>query len=271
MDVKEFNNVGFSNSPVNTEMGGRQRRLSALSTPLVSCTPEAVELNVDSSARVKQSNETRARTNNIISVINLTNEATEEMGRLTKSIDGIAEQVEQGDVPQERRDILEAEANDLVSELKRKVKISHTDLASISEDSEVRKEIEATVGKALELLSPKDESEENSFGIGDIKFDSKEHIVDIRVTVAEAQQRIEKLQEAVKEVESQVKELADTCDVAIQNSESSKTSIRELSDALKIANETGSMIAKSPAQAFKSAGPLDPSAVRHLVSTEQEM
>ena len=60
------------------------------------------------------------RANKIISTINLAQEATAEIGRLVKSVDGIAQQVESGNISKQRREVLESEANDLVSEIKRK-------------------------------------------------------------------------------------------------------------------------------------------------------
>ena len=269
MDVKEFKEIEFSNRSAGSEIREtsltRQRRIGSLTNSIACRTPEAVKLDVDGNSRTKKTNDARNKANSIISTINLVQEATAEIGRLVKSIDGIAEQVESGDVSQERREILEAEANDLAAEIKRKAQDSSKSIRPLPAD-EIRAEIEEKLGRTLDDIIPAEDG--STFEIGEIKLDMRENIVNVRTSVARAQQRIETLQRTVTKAATQVKEIIDAHDVAAQNSEASQVSIRELDDALNLALETGSRISHSPLEALQSAGSLESTSITTLIDVE---
>jgi len=91
----------------------RQRSIDSLTVPSVSRAPEPVALHGEH--QKKQTHDVRSRANTVINVINVADETTHEIGRLMKSIRGIAEQAESSDIPEQRRPVLEAEANELVA------------------------------------------------------------------------------------------------------------------------------------------------------------
>jgi len=271
--MKEFTEIEFSNrtGPIEIKDVSRSRRrsISSLTNSITPCAPEAVQLDVEASSAIKQNNEERSQANKMISTINLAQEATAEIGRLVKSVDGIAQQVESGNISKQRREVLESEANDLVSEIKRKAYSSSESIKPLADDDKIKAEIERKLGKTLDDLLPNKDDE--IFDIGEIKLDLKENIVNARASVARVQERVEKIQANIKEATKEIQSLITTIDVASQNTEASQVSIRDLDNALSVAVETGDLIERSPEEALQSAGALSHFSVNVLVNNDENV
>jgi hypothetical protein len=207
----------------------------------------------------------RARLNRVINVINVASQATEDVSQLAESLGGIVEQVVQAkELPEYRRSALENEANQIVQAIGKRIRDTSAEGSNPLTGDKVRVEIEEKFGRSLEILLP--DSAKDSFGLTQVKFSQRDAILDTRTQVEVARRQIESLRDSVSKVKAQVESLAATLDVAIQNGEATTASIRELEDALSVANSTGESINDKPQQALDSVGPLGPGAARLLGS-----
>lgn len=240
-----------------------QRSLSSLTSTAVaskgtSTSPVSVETTIKQDPRV----DLRSKLNEVINVKNVANDATNQISRLVKSIDGIVEQVKTSELPEQRKNILELEANQLVDEIKKTANAPASNGIRPLTGEKIRLEVEERIGKTLEIILPDDAK--NAFGIGNISFSTKDSIISTIASVEEALQSINKLREAVEISGKDIENTATSIDVALQNSESAATSIRDLDEALKVASETRTGIGNDPSTALNSVGELDSKALNLL-------
>ena len=83
-------------------------------------------------------------------------------------------------------------------------------------DSKLKKNLE----KTLEFILPDDAV--RGFDIGEIAFSSKDSIISTITSVNEAQQRIEKLRDAVNLNSTQIKDTVAALEVAVRNTEAAE-------------------------------------------------
>jgi flagellin-like hook-associated protein FlgL len=230
---------------VRTETGP----VSSSSERRVQSDSDEVKLSLSDTQQIRTS-DIRRRTNDFINIINVTSEATTEIEQLVESISGIVDQVASGNVPEGRTGVLQKEANQLIEEIKsRAIKTESAGVRPLAGEN-VRVEIEEKYGYALEIILP--DTAKDAFGIGQVSFSMKDAILDTMTRVEKAKVEFKKLKDAVSEVSDKVRKQVDTVEVALQNSEASKSSVRSLDDALSIAETTHKGIGKDKESALAS-------------------
>lgn len=202
----------------------------------------------------------RVITNNIISVVNVANDATNEIGKLVESISGIAELAKDPNLPESRRSVLEKEANQLVDEIRKRASSDSNGVRPLLGDK-IRLEVEQKYGKALDIVLP--DSAQEAFGLGTISFSKKEAVLDTITSVQQAQERLRQLQEAVHGATQSVRSVVDRMEVGFQNQEAAQISVRNVDHALMLATDMRSSIAQNP-QAVGVTHNLDASALELL-------
>lgn len=254
MDVKESEQTKpVAGREASEARPNRQRSIAGLNAQPVTRAPEPVALHVANNQN-KQTNDVRSRANAVINIINVAEETTHEIGRLVKSIHGIAEQAKSNDFPEQRRPVLEAEANELVEEIKRRAHVAASGVKPLAGE-EIQLEIDEKIGAALSVKLPDVAS--GGFGFGRIELGAKEKIESVVAVAADAQKQLETLQGAIEEAHGKVQDSLGALDVALQNSEASQASIRDVEEAVRLAGRTGSQIGKYPDDALRSVGRLD--------------
>lgn len=224
--------------------------------------PVAAVIEFDLSIRSTDIKQINSKLNEVIEAVNLASNATSDIEKLVKSIGGIIDQVDSGNLPANRRSILEDEANQLVLEIKVKANVeTESGVRPLSGDK-IRFELEQKLGKALEVILP--DTAKNAFGLGKIGLSQKDAILQTRATVEAARQRLEELRKAVTDGQKDLEHTVNTVDVALQNSEASSVSVRDVDQALKLASDTKSAVGKSPEAAIGSIGRLKASALELL-------
>lgn len=206
--------------------------------------------------------QTRAKANEAISVVNLAEEATGEIQKLVASIGGIVDQVDNPRLSQQRREVLEREANQLVEEIRRKANVETFDGKKPLSGDPVRIEVDKRFAKTLDIILPDNAKE--AFGLGQLRFSAKEAIVRTRDIVARAQEQLDVLKDAVKTSKDSIKDEVSALEVALQNSEAANVSIRDVDEALKLAGDTRIGIARDPQGALGSVGNIADSALQLL-------
>lgn len=204
----------------------------------------------------------RSRANEAISVVNLTEEATAEIEKLVSSISGIVDQVDNPKLTGPRREVLEKEANQLVDEIRKRAATETLDGKKPLEGDPVRIELDKRFAKTLDIILP--DSAKEAFGLGKLKFSAKEAIVQTRDIVARAQEQLNALKGAVQETKSSLKDSVAALEVALQNTEASSVSLRDVDQALKLAGDTKIGIARDPQGALSSVGTLSGTALSLL-------
>lgn len=205
---------------------------------------QALTSNTDVKVQVEKrksssSTELRSKANSMINSVNVAEEATAEIEKLVRSVDGIVEQASQDETSENRISILEGEARQLVAEIKKQsnVDMQTADVGSLRDD---RFRIEQELERSLQSLFQ--EGANTAFGIQDIDLNQKESIINIRTSVAMAKDRVSELRSKLSEAKNQIQSSVTALEVALENSESATSSVRDVDDALKLANTTGSLI-----------------------------
>jgi len=247
MDVKEVTSASRAPESVEARPPRQQRSLKDLSTGVSTA---AAAQDIVSLLDLPRSDDLRGRANTVITVINLADEATGEIERLVRSIDGIVEQASQPEISTSRRDLLETEANTLVDEIRRRAVMASADGVRPLAGDPIRLEIEQKIGKALDLILPK--HAEDGLGLEQMNFSQKEAIIQTRAAVAEAQARLQEIKEAVDQARSAVHSTVDSVEVALQNSEAARVSIRDVDAAVHLAAAMTSGIRREPRSALDS-------------------
>jgi len=214
---------------------------------------DSVSLQRPGLTSTSTANDVRLRASSAVSAVTLADEATNSIGSLVSSIEGILEQATIPGISNQRLSVLESEANQLVKAIKLQANQSTDQGVKPLSGDKIRLEVEKELGKTLEFLLP--EGATDAFGIGKIQFSPKEAILQTRTTIAEVRQSIERLRSAVDGVQTAVRSNVTALDVALQNREASNTSIRDLDQALKITGQTRQEINRDPKTAIDSFSP----------------
>lgn len=238
---------------VHGESSNLQRTINSLKVGTSSVRSEAADVELKHSTQQVETLKVRNEFNDIIGAINLATQATEEISDLGQSISGIVQQVAVNEDPRQRK-LLEAEAQQLVSKIKDIAKVSTQQGVKPLAGDSIRLEIEENLGKTLDLILPDDAKE--AFGIGVVDFSTKDSILATIASVTQAKQRIENLRNALKTTRVEVSKSLDNTEVALQNSEASRTSVRDVDSALSLATETHAEITTNPKGAIDSVGSL---------------
>lgn len=250
----EVNEVRPIANPPDTQVEEvSTRRAAASARPSDTPTPESIEPDAVS-VETQPSNEAsnlRSEANKVISVINIASDATTEIDKLVKSIGGIAEQAQADDLTENRRAILESEANSLIDEIKQRAQNAESDGVRPLAGDKIRLEVEEKIGKALEIVFP--EGAREAFGIGQVSFSPKEAILATITKIESAERQLSDLRSAVHSANESVRGVVDRVEVVLQNQEASGATLRNVDEALNLAGETRVTIGKDPKAALGSA------------------
>ncbi|MBN8550736.1 MAG: hypothetical protein J0M12_15585 [Deltaproteobacteria bacterium] len=263
MDVKDVQNPKeISKSSVSSPAQALQKSLKSLSSSKVEhARLEAVKLEVD--ARRSHANaEARARTNDAINVVNVAADATAEIEKLVSSISGIVEQASNPKISESRRKVLEQEANHLVQEIRRKAQVKTTQGFRPLAGEKISLPIEEKDAKRIDVELP--DQAKDAFGLGEIDLSPQNAIAQTRSALSKARDQVEQLKDSVHRTHQQVKSTVDAIEVAIQNSEASQASIRDVDEALRVAGDTRVGISRDPGSALQSVGNLQRKALTLL-------
>ena len=223
---------------------------------------EAVQVRVDREAGTQEEKLARANLNSVLDVVNVTRNATLEIGNILESIGGIAEQAAKEDTNSDRRKVLEEEGNSLIQEVQRIARETEIKGVRPLAGDSIRLELEETLGRTLETILP--DKAERAFELASVDFSTADSIIDTRTRVERAEQAFESLREAVDQTATQLQEQALELDVAIQNSAAAESSVRDLEQALLLAQQTGQSIESNAQNARESHAGIKPSALELL-------
>lgn len=255
MDV---NDLGGTSAPIeiskDTPQSARAKDPSLSATPASAQPAEEVEIQITDSTQF-QTSDVRGRANQVINLVNVATTATDDIQKLVESIGGIVEQAQAPDLSDSRMAILEKEANQLVDEIRAKAQTTESGGIKPLLGDSVRFEVEERFGDALEIILP--DTARNAFGLGQISLSLKDTIIDTITRVEQAKQQFEELRSSVDKAGVSVRRVVDTFEVALQNSEASKISIRSLDQALSLATNAHQQIGKNPDQALGSFAGLE--------------
>ena len=230
---------------------GKQKPSSELTkAPSVQHTSAPVEIKLSEVRPDKKSDQIRNRANSLIGIVNQAKESAADIEQFANSIDGIAVQASDESLSDSRRAVLEQEAQELVKEIEnRSNSISSNKIATGSE-SEIRLEIEEEIGKALDTIFP--DVAKDAFGIGEVSFSQKETIVNVRTNIALAKERIDQLRNVVDKATGDLSVAVEELDIASQNEEASRASVRELDKALELVGRATGEMVSDPSAALDS-------------------
>jgi hypothetical protein len=252
MDVNEIKKIATQTAKAQTKENseiisatGKVKKAEVLAAQAVNHVPKD-EIKLDRRT-VKDYNRSQKTANQIISVLNVAEEASSELDKLVKSVDGIVKQVDSPNLNQHKKEILSNEAKELVSAIKEQSDLDLSPLSDLGE-SETKVEIERKLEQSLKALF--NEGANNAFGLSEFKLEQKDNIIQVRTSVALAKEKVESLRSKISEAKDQIKSTMAAMDVAIQNSESSQSSLRDVEGALQLATKTSGFLTDNPETAF---------------------
>lgn len=254
MDV---NDLGGSSLPTDLLKEVTQSTRTSASTSASQQTSPQTDISIQLSESGNQTSasDLRNRANQIINVVNITATATNEIGNLLESVSGIVEQAKSADLGETKRGILQKEANQLIEEIKSKAHSAESNGIRPLIGDNIRFEVEEKYGETLELILP--DNAKDGFGLGQINLSLKDSIIDTIARVEQAKRQMADLRESVDHANVAVRKTVDTLEVALQNNEASKATIRSVDHALLLATSTHAQIGANPEQALESFGKLD--------------
>ena len=253
MEIKEVVSTGSASQRSEEASARRQKPVNSLSAGQVS-PPAADSITMDSAGRHQPHSDIRARANQVITLANLAAEATAEIEKFVESIGGMAEQAGDPQISEHQRQVLEREANELVGEIKQRAQTSSGDGTRPLAGDEIRLEVEERLGKTLDFILP--DGAIQGFGIGEISFSTKDLIINTIAKIESARDNIRQLREAVDRTVEGVKAGVQELEVALRNSEASDSSIQDVEQAARLAEETRVSIGENPRGAMNSVGAL---------------
>jgi hypothetical protein len=173
------------------------------------------------------------------------------IGSYVKSLNGILDQgvKESSEV---RRAALSKEANQVLQAIKEKVVSLKVGKPTNITGDPIRSEVEAKIGKTLELLFPDHDDGGGSFP--EISFSNKDLIISVQTKILKASNYLDSLREADLKKNVEVKAILDKAETAQINAESAQTSIRDVDSAFKLADEASSLISVDSKTALYAIG-----------------
>lgn len=253
MDVNDLGGSALPTDLLKEAASGTRSSASAESaTDLSSELDISIQLSDSNSPAAS---DLRNRTNQVINVINVTSSATDDIETLLQSVSGIVEQANSPELGNTKRGILQNEANQLIEEIKAKAYSAESNGVRPLVGDNIRFEVEQKYGDTLEIILP--DTAKDGFGLGQINLSLKDSIIDTIARVEQAKRQFAELRTSVDQATSSVRKTVDTVEVALQNSEASKVTIRSVDQALSLATSTHRQIGANPEQALESFGKLD--------------
>lgn len=182
------------------------------------------------------------------------------LGSYVKSLDGI---INQGvnESSEVRRQALSKEANQILQAIKEKVVSLKVSKSNNNDPDPLRSEVEAKIGRTLELLFPEETDSQGS--LPNLSFSNKDLIISVQTKILRTSQYLDSLKEVDAKKNVEVKAIIDKAETAQFNAESSRTSVRDLDKAFDLAQEASSLIENDRETALYAIGD-----VRELVDVK---
>ncbi len=115
----------------------------------------------------------------------------------------------------------------------------------------VRSEVEAKLGRALEILFP-EKAQENPV---EISFSNKELIISIQTRILKASKYLDSLSaEESSPLPEEISDVLARAETAQVNAESAQSSVRDVESAFELVKNTGSLIGSEPHKALSAIG-----------------
>lgn len=207
---------------------------------------------VDLKAPSHKASDAREKANVAVSISNVASVATEEIGKMLASINGIVEQASASDISDRQLELLEREANDLVAAIKNIATSTHSNGVNPLAGDKIKLEVEEKLGKTLEFILP--DNAIDGFGLGEIRFSPKDLIIATITKVSVAQEQLKQLRQAIHETGAVVKNTVAKMEVLMRNNEAADTSVADVDEALHLAEKTKKGISTNPEIAIGSIG-----------------
>lgn len=242
MEVSKYMEVkDVAKKTVSSQVASTQKQVSGrtLATPGVSV-PQQDAVAMETQPRNSGKIDVRARFNDLVNVVNIASDTTTDLEKIVKSLGGIVEQVQGGNLSQGRTSTLEAEANGLVDEIRKKADSASYNGTKPLAGDKFGLEAEEKLGTNFEFALPADA--QAGLGIGKIAFSDPDSINSSVASVEAAQAKLKEIRTAVESTLSTIKSSASLIEVASQNSEAAQVSLRDVDDALSLAGRTSSGI-----------------------------
>jgi flagellin-like hook-associated protein FlgL len=249
MDVKDLRVDQSSVDPIQTNPAAQDSPSASNATPEQ---PDPVKVSVNGNSNQA---DPRSNLNEVISVVNLAGDATGEIEKLVHSLKGIVDQVDSGNIPDNRRGALEGEAQQLADAVKDQLNRAAPDGTRPLAGDPIRVRLEETIGRQLDVVLP--DNAKDNLGLGQIHFSTKDAIIQTRVSVEEALQRLDQLKRSVSGGQDQLRTAAAALDVGLQNREAARSTVRDVDAALKLTRNTHQEISEHPDEALNSIGGLE--------------
>ncbi len=250
MEVKDVRNTKLVNGAKALQAATVQSTQQANQQEVSKKDLDAVQTQINT----KNKSLVRIQLNDVINISNVAKDATTQISKIVQSISGIIKQASKEDLPEQRRTTLEKEANELIGEIRKTADSQATNGVKPLAGDKIRLEVEEKLGKTLDVILPDDAK--NAFGLTEIDFSTKDSIIATIANVKKAEESINNLRTAVEQASKSIEDTAGTIDVAMQNSEASENSIRDLDLALKVAGLAKNVISQDPEKAIRSLGKL---------------
>lgn len=233
--------------------GTKQEPGRAASAPLSQAPSSADQVTISRSglvARASVAASFRENFNNALSKLNVAADVTAKVSEYVSGVKGMVELAADPKTPPGRAQILEQEAKALVSEI--------SDISSNAQVGGIKPlagdpivlELENNIGKTLRVLLPT--AAKDSFGLKDISFAKADMIIQTRAAVERAARQVDELRQAVERATRDFAKAGVEAEVALQNGESSETSVRDLDEALDLASAAVLNMRGAPAKAVES-------------------
>ena len=211
---------------------------------------ESKDIKTDDNLKKKLTNK---KANDLISIINLASDATEDIENLVKSLDGIIQQAQKENIPQVRKAKLEQEYNSLVGEIKNKAQTSsYNGVKPLAGDEYKLKLNENDDSESVTIKLPNDANQ--SFGLTEINFSKPNALKQSGDKINSVKSQIKGLKDEIDNTVTLIKSKLTNIEIADENSESSKSTVRDLDQALEIAGSTNVFIRLDPSKALQSVG-----------------
>lgn len=173
-----------------------------------------------------------------VSTVRVTAEMVGRFERVVKSFQGVVEQREKEPQPH-RKERLEKEAKSLISALESDYKVK---------SEKIKIQAEEILGESLELILP--ELTADKLGLSSVSL--KDTIVEIRKKVDQALFAIDGAKEEVSKVEKDVRDAIVRTEVAKENREASKASLRDVNAAADQSSKVASSIVSEGSNALEA-------------------
>ncbi len=171
-------------------------------------TLENVDVVSIKNKRKNSNTKSTEETNKAISIVNLAFETTDKIDNLFKGVQGIVEQVANSDLSSNKVDVLQTEANALLSNIRSLANESEYEGVKPLTGEDAKCYIEGKIGAALDIVFPDDAKD--SFGIETVDFSRKDSIINTLAIIKLAEVRLHQLKNAVEKNTQQIEEIMKT-------------------------------------------------------------